>query len=136
MTTTSYLNPYLSQEWNDWLNVNISNGVEITTLAQTLEQHGYHEAMADLLKNYQINIKQPQIDLSKNFIDIDNRRTPIIFTAQAPQIVVFDNFLSHEECQQLIACAEDKFQTATVVNAQTGEYFTTAERTIVNPKLK
>ena len=106
MTTTSYLNPHLTQEWNDWLNTNISNGVEITTLAQTLEQHGYHIAVGDLLKNYQIDTKHPQIDLSKNFIDIDNRRIPIIFTAQAPKVVVFDNFLSHEECQQLIACAE------------------------------
>ena len=53
MTATSYLNPYLSQEWNDWLSTNINNGVEITTLAQTLEQHGYHAAMMDLLKNYQ-----------------------------------------------------------------------------------
>lgn len=132
MTTTSYLNPHLTQEWNDWLNTNISNGVEITTLAQTLEQHGYHIAVGDLLKNYQIDIKHPQIDVSKNFIDIDNRRIPIIFTAQAPKVVVFDNFLSHEECQQLIACAEDKFQTATVVNAQTGEYFTTTERTSMN----
>ena len=132
MTTTSYLNPHLTQEWNDWLNTNISNGVEITTLAKTLEQHGYHIAVGDLLKNYQIDIKHPQIDLSKNFIDIDNRRIPIIFTAQAPKVVVFDNFLSHEECQQLIACAEDKFQTATVVNAQTGEYFTTTERTSMN----
>ena len=54
MTTTSYLNPHLTQEWNDWLNTNISNGVEITTLAQTLEQHGYHIAVGDLLKNYKI----------------------------------------------------------------------------------
>ena len=23
MTTTSYLNPHLTQEWNDWLNTNI-----------------------------------------------------------------------------------------------------------------
>ena len=69
MTTTSYLNPHLTQEWNDWLNTNISNGVEITTLAKTLEQHGYHIAVGDLLKNYQIDIKHPQIDLSKNFID-------------------------------------------------------------------
>ena len=71
MTATSYLNPYLSQEWNDWLSTNINNGVEITTLAQTLEQHGYHAAMMDLLKNYQIDLNHPQIDLSKNFIDIE-----------------------------------------------------------------
>lgn len=125
-------NPHLNADWNQWLVTNIANGVPIPTLAVTLQQHNFYEAAAELLQAYHIKSAQPKIDLTQNFIQIDDRKIPILFTCQKPQIVVFDNFFSPEECQQLIISAENKFQTATVVNAQTGDYFVTQERTSMN----
>lgn len=132
MKPSTKANPHLDAEWNQWLTTNIQNGVPLATLATTLKQHAFHEAAAELLKANDVVIQQPQLDLSQNYLQIDNKKIPILFTCQTPQVVVFDDFFSKEECLQLIASAESKFQTATVVNAQTGDYFITHERTSMN----
>ncbi|MDO9203868.1 2OG-Fe(II) oxygenase [Methylotenera sp.] len=51
------------------------------------------------------------------------------FTLHAPRIMVFDQFLSDEECDTLIALSQAKIEDSRVVDPKTGEFVLHPERT-------
>ena len=59
---------------------------------------------------------------SSNAIETIDRQVDILFALNAPRIILFGNFLSHEECDELRALAEPKLSRSTVVDAQSGSF--------------
>ena len=58
---------------------------------------------------------------SDNFIDIDGHRVRVLGRVSEPEIVLFENILSEQECEQLIALSRPKLKRSTIIENQTGE---------------
>ncbi|HEY3699739.1 MAG TPA: 2OG-Fe(II) oxygenase, partial [Spongiibacteraceae bacterium] len=56
----------------------------------------------------------------ENSIDIDGHCVRVLARVSEPDIVVFENILSAQECDQLIALSRPKLQRSTIVENQTG----------------
>lgn len=64
-----------------------------------------------------------------NAIETSDRRVHMLFALNAPRVVLFDDLLSHDECDELVRQASVKLERSTVVNAQTGAYDVHPDRT-------
>jgi prolyl 4-hydroxylase len=66
---------------------------------------------------------------SPNSITTCDREVPILFALAVPRVVIFGEFLSHEECDALIAASEAKIVPSLVVDPETGEFVPNTGRT-------
>lgn len=64
-----------------------------------------------------------------NAIETADRRVHMLFALNAPRVVLFDDLLSQDECDELVQQARVKLERSTVVNAQTGAYDVHPDRT-------
>lgn len=64
-----------------------------------------------------------------NAVDAGDRRVRVLFACAQPRVVLFGDFLSHEECDALIEASRTKIQPARVVDRASGVYKTDASRT-------
>ncbi len=124
------MTPTLPPQWQDWLDTNIKRQVPLTTLAQTLSEHGFYDAANALLNKSTVSL--PFIDTTQNSLTLDGRTCHITMVCDKPYLVVLDNFLSSEECQTLITLSENKFLDATVVDDATGDFVKNPHRTSMN----
>lgn len=124
---------HLDNDWQQWVKTNLERQVPVKTIAQTLREHGKIEASIVLLQDFNIQSPIPQINLTKNsLIFSDGTVADIVFSGQAPYVVVLNNFLSQDECQQMIAITENKFEDAQVIDPETGEFVQHHARTSMN----
>ena len=65
---------------------------------------------------------------SDNFIDVDGHRVRVLGRMREPQIIIYGNVLSPEECDQLIALSKPKLKPSTIVENETGEEKVIGER--------
>lgn len=143
-------------EWIRWIEENIARGVPVPTLIDTLVQHRFERAQATyevesrmpgyLLQNRSAGVSAPapaapkaggagQYQYEKmgpppgNTITIDGHAIRLQMSLQRPQLMVFGNVLSREECEQLIASSQSKLARSTTVDEQTGKAEWHADRT-------
>jgi prolyl 4-hydroxylase len=64
--------------------------------------------------------KLPKIDCSGNFIDTPDRRVGVLVVLKDPSVVVLENVLSDEECDELIACAAARLTRSSVIGDAEG----------------
>ncbi|GAA5163510.1 2OG-Fe(II) oxygenase [Viridibacterium curvum] len=62
-------------------------------------------------------------------IDVGDRIVTVALRLEKPQIIVFNNVLSHEECDELIERSRSKLKRSTTVNPITGEHDVIERRT-------
>ncbi|RQO56013.1 2-oxoglutarate-dependent dioxygenase [Paucibacter sp. KBW04] len=81
------------------------------------------QAQAQLLPGVgEGNRLRPQIDVQANsLLAPDGQRVQIAAVLEHPQIVLFNQMLSDEECGQLMRLAETRLSRSTVVDEQLGE---------------
>lgn len=128
---------YLDNEWQQWVFTNLENKVPVETIAMTLVQHGKLEASQALLKDFNIQYNIPQINLETNALHLsDGTKVDIIFSGQSPYVVVLNNFLSLDECQQIIDLTESQFIDARVVDPESGQFVQHHARTSMNASFK
>lgn len=101
----------LNEETERWLELQLKQQVRVHYLLDTLLKQGY--ALSDL---------QQKISACRNNIVNENRslQAPIILQMDAPKLVVYQQFLSHAECDELIELAHPRMQRSTVVDNNTG----------------
>ena len=63
----------------------------------------------------------PESTECDNAVQTADREIPILFAIETPRIVLFQHFLSDDECDQLIALARHRLMRSPVVNPSTGE---------------
>lgn len=122
--------PTLPPEWQDWLDSNIKRQVPLATLATTLSEHGFGEFARTLVAKPSVAL--PFIDTTHNSIHLDGRTCQITMVCDKPYLVVLDNFLSMDECEQLITLSDNKFLDAMVVDDATGDFVKNPHRTSMN----
>lgn len=119
----------LSLEWQDWVKTNIDRGVASEKLASSLFDQGFTDAAFELIGQANDSLPMPYMDISSNRIKLSDREVSLIFTCYKPFVAVIDNFLSEEECQQLIDIADCKLETSRVVNPEDGSFILHHART-------
>ena len=70
-----------------------------------------------------------RVPMDVNFIDTSDRRVFIGTKVERPVIISFDNFMSYEECDQLIALSQSRMKSSRVVDNETGKEELHPERT-------
>ena len=68
------------------------------------------------------HIPEPNLENSPSYIDTFDRRVYIGAVMKLPRVVVFNNLLSEQECDELIALSEPKLSRSTTVNSATGAF--------------
>ena len=66
---------------------------------------------------------------SSHRIDLGDRTVTVAMRCEKPQVIVFNNVLSFDECDQLIERSRDKMKRSTTVNPVTGEHDVIDRRT-------
>jgi prolyl 4-hydroxylase len=64
-----------------------------------------------------------------NIVNIDGHRVRVLGRMREPQIIIYGNILSPEECDQLIGFSKPKLKPSTIVENETGEEKVIGERT-------
>ncbi len=112
----------LDKSWSDWVKTNLANQVPPQSIAKTLCEKGYPMVALKLLQQFRLQPKSPLIDLSANRITLSDREISVLFSCTSPCVISFGDFLSRDECQQLIAYSENKLQGSKVINPSDGEF--------------
>lgn len=118
----------LQPTWKNWISECLIKGVKVDQVAITLFEKGWIDAAYELMESHKSAVTRPFIDLSQNHIDLTDRHVPIVSVCYKPLIVVFDNFLSEDECQQLIDISTPKMGQAKVVSSKDGAQVVNAAR--------
>ncbi|MEC5384493.1 2OG-Fe(II) oxygenase [Uliginosibacterium sp. H3] len=149
--------PQFDSGWQSWLNDNIKRGCSPESMISAMVGAGIDAATATfkvaqaLAPDVPLPVQPPapafipafsaagravnpyQYDAmpiaAGNRIDVGDRFVNVVLRSERPQIVVFNNVLSHEECDELIERSRDKLKRSTTVNPITGEHDVIANRT-------
>lgn len=122
----------LSPEWKNWIQENLARSCSINSLIEILIKNNFESAFAGLCV-YQLansnNAKSekeyvyetPRLPQSGNIIKACDRDVFVSFRLNRPVVAMFDNLLSYNECDELIALSRAKLERSTVVDPITGE---------------
>ncbi len=137
----------MTPEWIGWIEENIARGVPSQTLIDTLLQHRFEREQAErevlsrlpghvaaaaeereqaLVEEYQVERAGPP---RANTIMLDGQAISVQMALERPDLIVFGNVLSRDECEQLIALSQSKLARSTTVDEATGRAEVHAHRT-------
>ncbi|MEY4761918.1 MAG: hypothetical protein RLZZ200_1774 [Pseudomonadota bacterium] len=131
----------LPDTWMDWVRVNLQRGCRTSDLVTQLRQHGFGEARItgtleffarQTLPVLPANVPPPPVPSTgylyepsripqQNTIVLPDRTVRVTARSDQPDVVAFDNLLSEEECDALVAASRHKTERSTVVNPETGK---------------
>jgi prolyl 4-hydroxylase len=132
----------MSDALHDWLQRHVDEGFEAEPLVASMVQSGYDGAFARRVVDEALARRAPAPavapvpapaveapDENSNAVRTADGDIPILFAIETPRIVLFQHFLSDEECDQLIAIGRNRLKRSPVVNPETGEENLIAART-------
>ena len=130
-----------------WLNECLARGHTPESLTASALQTGWHPdvvraAMAEAIGNelvanrpgapaveHVVALPGPDLSQAPTFIDTFDRRVEVWTVVKRPNVIVFGNLLSPEECDELIELASPKLVRSMTVDNQTGGDEVNAART-------
>jgi prolyl 4-hydroxylase len=74
-------------------------------------------------------IPAPAIDDGVLYVDVGDRRVPVLMHLPEPRIVLFGDFLSKQECDRLVEAARPRMQRSMTADPRTGETMVDTVRT-------
>lgn len=139
----------INQEWINWIETNLKNGCTVDMLANIMVSKGFPlqtslQAISDIQQGRPLSktnalvggttssgfiYEASRVPMDVNFIDTSDRRVFIGTKVERPVIISFDNFMSYEECDQLIALSQSRMKSSRVVDNDTGKEELHPERT-------
>lgn len=136
----------LQPELQQWIQETVQYGHPVDAIVQSLTSAGHgadireavEQKLAELTADGHVirphsSAVVAQVSATQQTRDRD---VHILFTLNAPRIVLFGNLLSMEECDALIALSKLRLKPSTVVNAVTGAYDLHAARTSYGASFK
>jgi prolyl 4-hydroxylase len=103
--------------------------VAIAALETTLQDHLAGQAKPDAALPPTVAVPRPSVDDSPLYLDAGDRKVSVLSSMAQPQIVVFGNVLSDDECDALIAAAKPRLNRSLTVETRTGGEELNADRT-------
>lgn len=137
----------LPVEWIKWIEENLARGCTHESIIEILINNNFEftfsknavaqvaNSLSDATKitntiaepakteknSSQFVYETPRIPQMGNTIKTDDRDVHVTFRLARPVIAQFDNFMSHEECDELIRLSEAKLTRSTIVDPKTGK---------------
>jgi prolyl 4-hydroxylase len=130
----------LGQDWIEWIKENRERGCTPASMADAMRTAGIAEDLivealdskmtqfAALCQVGRYNY-EPSVVGRENCLHIDGRAIDVIARHEKPEIVVFSNVLSLDECDELVDRAKPKTARSTVVNPISGGHEILPDRT-------
>ncbi|MGR8931652.1 MAG: 2OG-Fe(II) oxygenase [Gammaproteobacteria bacterium] len=131
--------------WRDWIAGNLERGCARQSVIESMLQADFDAAFAahcveSVAKDLSPMIETPfsqasfpyQYETSRitpgNTIDLPDRSVKVLLRVTRPDIVVIDDFLSDQECDELIERSRQKLAPSTIVNPQSGKFEVITDR--------
>ncbi|WP_433760199.1 2OG-Fe(II) oxygenase [Nocardia sp. CA-135398] len=123
MTTT------MDASWRNWLQENLARGCSVESVVESMIRGGFDKdvaaaAVRALLAGELPGPTRYEYDTcpvsSDRIIHAHDRAIHSILRVEQPQLILFANVLSDEECDQVIELSEGKLQRSTIVDPATG----------------
>jgi prolyl 4-hydroxylase len=115
----------LSSEWRQWLDDNLSRGVSERSLADTMLENNLDRDTVFQEIAEAVGRKQKALSDTSNgnciAITEDTTGWYIAMQLEKPRIILYENFMTTEECDQLIALSMPKLSQSTIVDTENGE---------------
>ena len=135
---------HISNELKEWIIKTLRSGVQPELLVDALIKKGFdpkfsYTLLFQMIRNqsvetidqgsqpYQIEI--PPIGKKGNLIHTTDRDIKVTMKLEKPFILYLDNFLSVEECDELIHLSNNRLKRSQVIDSATGEKRTAPGRT-------
>jgi prolyl 4-hydroxylase len=129
----------LNADWRRWIQENLGRGVPEATMIPVLQENGFdllscQQFMADTtlrLRQQQAARLLQKACHPNYFLSAPEpcKHTGVVLEADFPQLVVYANVLSGQECDQLIALSQDKLKPSETVDDTTGGHMRHPDRT-------
>jgi len=126
-----------SPELERWLARHIAQGFGLEALVQSMVHSGYNAAFARNAVSAAFGERPvpadaadapapaataaPAAALGRNAVRHAGREIPVLFSLEAPRVVLFQQLLTDEECDALVALSRDRLVRSPVVNPDTGD---------------
>ncbi|MEV6273834.1 2OG-Fe(II) oxygenase [Nocardia sp. NPDC051832] len=125
----------LDSDWRDWLAENVERGCTVETIVGSMVGAGFTEDAANrAVKRFmggesaQPVVREPNPFYvyddcpvpKSNVIRAFDRDIRVVMRVQQPQVILFADVLSEEECDQMIERSRDRLKRSTTVNGTTG----------------
>lgn len=133
----------LNAHWRDWLQHNLSRGCSHQTILEAMLNGGVNALDAARALVYALEPQQHAVDTvapasaqtflttrlaAANVLDLGDAQVRLVTRLKRPDLAVFDQLLSADECAQLIALSQHKLQRSTAIDKQTGRADVITER--------
>jgi prolyl 4-hydroxylase len=127
----------ITPELRQWIVAQAQAGHSPEAVLKSMMASGWHEdvaieAMESTLKTHldtvaqqqglppSVEVPGPNLDDSPLWLDAGDKMVKVAFQMQNPRVVVFDELLTDEECDDLIASAEPRMKRSLTVAVKTG----------------
>jgi prolyl 4-hydroxylase len=127
----------VSPQWHSWIKDNLARGCDEASIIAAMVQGGIDPVAAGIAllqgmsppaqpnqaqaqpSGYQYTT--PRFPLAGNSIQTHDRAVRVAMRIAQPMVAVLDNFMSNEECDELVQLSRAKLQRSTIVDPATGK---------------
>lgn len=123
----------LTGDWQNWLDVNLKNGVIERVLIDTatnsikLARTKHEAAIRAQQEAIEYTYEAPMANFDRS-IQTQDRQIPVLLTLDKPRIAVLGDVLSQQECEELIAMARPRMAPSTITDGSTAKQITSKIR--------
>lgn len=121
-----------------WIGENLEQGNSPESIVEYMTDFGFDKdtvtaAVRVILHGKSIDTSPYEYDLSPvppdRFIHAHDRMVQTLIRMEKPQLALFDNFLSADECDRIVELSKDRLQPSTIIDPTTGLFAQTQNRT-------
>lgn len=118
----------VSPQWHGWIKDNLARGCDEASIIAAMVQGGIDPVAAGIAllhgmspqpSGYQYTT--PRFPLAGNTIQTHDRVVRVSMRIAQPMVAVLDNFMSSEECDELVQLSRAKLQRSTIVDPASGQ---------------
>ncbi|MEV6139431.1 2OG-Fe(II) oxygenase [Nocardia sp. NPDC051990] len=119
----------MDASWRNWLQENLARGCSVESVVESMIRGGFDKDAASAAVRAFLAGEIPDFSRYEydtcpvspdRIIHAHDRAIYSVLRVEQPQLILFGNVLSAEECDQVIELAEGKLQRSTIVDPDTG----------------
>ena len=127
-------NQAITRDLREWIASQTAQGFDYATVFQAIVTAGWsHQTATEALSASQptapLPVPWPALAASCLSLDAGDKQVSVATVMRAPDLLVFENFLSEAECLELIAAAAPRLMRSQTVSLETGGEEVNAART-------
>ncbi|WP_433710533.1 2OG-Fe(II) oxygenase [Nocardia sp. CA-084685] len=119
----------MDASWRNWLAENLARGCSVESVIESMIRGGFDREVASAAVHGLLAGEVPASSgyaydtcpvSPERIIHAHDRAIYSVLRVERPQLILFGNVLSAEECDQVIELSRDKLQRSTIVDPETG----------------